>query len=426
MTLLNMTQSDEKQRVVPTIKQGRNRVNMNWAQLSAIINGGRAIDQSSLAIRNRDDAKHFASEYGFDLGDPADLCHIEDVHREALAFIEEFFLTEEEIRLVAPKVRKPDHVLDLLVYSSNFLNQSNEHQLWACVVLKVMHGIFHIDHDFKLKYFDTIRDQVFEALDKLVISDEGQQYLVGKGNVRIPIYSFEKKRNKGRHSVLLKLLQKPRYVAADIYDHLGIRLVFETKSECLFALQNLRRHHLVTVTNIKPFRSRNSLVDLNQARSVFKKYRPLLEGSKGYPYKILGRMDAELSTPSDPNRENPHSAEEYQAIQVTVRKMIHLPNAAQKQVDEILRLVGDKVDLPPHLTAGYGVRSDFTIYFDYEIQVLTKESWLHTLNGPSSHQAYKARQRETARTRVLGNALTKYLAENVGLASSSAAEAGAP
>ncbi len=394
----------------PNAKQGKARINMNWTQLSAIINGDSAIDQDSLTIRNRSEAKRFALEYGFNPDDPTYLQHILEVHAEAIAFIEEFFLSLEEAKLISPRVRYPEHVLDLLVFSSNYLNKSNIRQMWACAVLKVMHGIFHIDHDFKLRYFDKIRDQIFNAWDKLILLENGKHFLLGQNDVRIPIHFFQKKRNKDRKSVLLKLLQKAHYVAADIYDHLGIRMVFETKAECLFALQLLRRQHLVTVTNIKPFRSRNSLVDIKEAQCIFKKYRSLL-GSTEYPLETLKRMDAEMDGSVRTNVDNPHSSDEYRAIQVTVRKMVHLPNPARQRIDELIEIVGDRIDLPQYLIHDPGLDKELIIYFDYEIQLMDRKNWEMTKDGPSSHDAYKMRQQETARKRVLGPSLIRTLEE---------------
>jgi uncharacterized protein (TIGR04552 family) len=34
-------------------------------------------------------------------------------------------------------------------------------RMWACAVLKVMHGIFYIDNNLKLRHFHAIRSQVF-------------------------------------------------------------------------------------------------------------------------------------------------------------------------------------------------------------------------------------------------------------------------
>lgn len=402
----------------PQLKSRNDRVSLNWTQLNAILTGVSAIDINSLSIRTREDARRFAAEYGFNVDDPIDYQHIQQVHREAVEFIEETFLDIDKHHLISPEVRNPENVLDLLVYCSNYLNKSNLVQMWACSVLKVMHGIFHIDHDLKLRYFDHIRGQIFDSLDKLFESSGADFYLTD-GTLRLPLYFFTKKRNKGRRSILLKLLQKPTYVAADIYDHLGLRLIFETKVECLFALQILRRSHLINVTNIKPFRSRNNLVDLKYAKELFAAYRPMLERAQEYPSDVLKRLDAELSKGKHLGRRdtNPHSSSDFQTIQVTARKMVRVPNQAVRGMEQMAALLREKgLEVPPEMEYTMERERDTAFYFDYEIQILDKTSYLKTMHGPASHDAYKKRQIETAMKRVLSPALRKYLAKETQLA----------
>jgi uncharacterized protein (TIGR04562 family) len=92
-------------------------------------------------------------------------------------------------------------------------------------------------------------------------------------------------------------LQKAAYLAADIFDHLGVRLVFATRFECLLALRALQRSHLLSVTNVDAGRTRNTLLDLDAAKIIFNKYRSRIAASEGYPSELLRQMDAEL-----PNR----------------------------------------------------------------------------------------------------------------------------
>jgi len=384
---------------------------MNWTQLGALLTGVSAIDLGSLAIRTRADAIHFAEEYGFNVHNPVELDQIERAHQEAIEFIEAYFLEPDQRDLISPEVRRPDHVVDLLVYSSNYLNKSNLRQMWACAVLKVMHGIFHIDHDSKLRYFDEIRNQIFDSMTKCVVS-RGEHHYLSNGEICLPLFFYELKRNKGRWSILMKLLQKPNYVASDIYDHLGMRLVFDTKIECLLALTLLRKSHVITVTNIKPFRSRNHLVNVRLARKAFNRYKPLLTRSEAYPREALRKIDNELKCLEIArSRENPHSADEYQAIQITARKMVHVPNPAYEQMRELIAYAGNRIDLPSRFIQEAEVERELAFYFDYEIQLLDKESYLKTMHGPASHQAYKRRQRETARRRVLAPELIRFLDE---------------
>jgi uncharacterized protein (TIGR04562 family) len=362
--------------------KSKHKFSLNWDYLGAITNGMSAIDLVSLALRNIDDARQFAREYGFDLDQPATVARILRGHREAVAFILSTFLDPDQHDLMPPQVRMADDPLQLLVYASQRSGQHDALHMWSCAVLKVMHGIFYIDSDLKLRHFHTIREQVFASLDE-VIQQDGDAYFLTDGKVCLPLLHYDKKSNKGRNSILLKLLQKAAYLASDIYDHLGVRLTFETRFECLLALDILQRVHLLSVTNIDPQRTRNTLLDLQAAKQVFVKYRALLDRSPSYPAELLLTMDAELRALSTAQTrcDNPHSGSGFSSLQVTLRKMIHL----------------------------HGEDQDVDFFFEYEIQLMDRESHARTLDGPASHEAYKKRQVEAARLRVLGRELVNLV-----------------
>lgn len=370
--------------------KSKHRFSLNWGYLNAITSGMSAIDLSSLALRNLHDARQFAREYGFDLDQPATLERIRRAHLEAVDFICANFLAEGQAALIPPEVRLADDPLQLLVYASQRADPPETLRMWSCALLKVMHGIFYIDSDLKLRHFNTIRQQVFASLDE-VIHKDGDDYFLTDGEVCLPLLHYDKKSNKGRNSILLKLLQKAAYLAADIYDHLGVRLTFATRFECLLALHTLQRTHVLSVTNVEPQRTRNTLLDLDAAKQVFVKYRTLLDRSGRYPAELLQIMDAELMALAQPQTrsDNPHSGSGFSSLQVTVRKMIHLH--------------GEEASAEPD---GHDV--DF--FFEYEIQLMDRDSHARSLSGPASHEAYKRRQVEAARIRVFGRELLDWIA----------------
>ncbi len=373
----------------PSLKcQGK--FSLNWTYLNAIASGVSAIDLGGLALRNKHDAHQFVREYGFDIDNPHAREVIARAHGEALDFVCSSFLTPAQAALIPLEVRQPEDPLDLLVYASLHGNEPVEQRrMWSCAVLKVMHGIFYIDNNLKLRYFNTIRQQVFASLDEVIHEEDGQFYL-SDGEICLPLLHFDRKNNKSRGSILLKLLQKAAYLAADIFDHLGVRLIFNTRFECLLALRTLQRAHLISVTNVDSQRTRNTLLDMEAAKEIFTQYRCMLEAAEGYPADLLEKMDAELMEISSPQTQadNPHSGAGFNSIQVTVRKMIHLP---------------------PDDPAASGPDYDVGFFFEYEIQLMDKASHGRTLEGPASHDAYKKRQVETARLRVLGRDLLRYL-----------------
>lgn len=387
--------------------KSKGKFSLNWSYLNAITSGVSAIDLGSLALRNLHDAREFVREYGFDVDHPSTAGIIARAHREAFDYIATTFLEPWQLALIPPEVSHPEDPMQLLVYASQRSNQVDLLRMWSCAILKVMHGVFYIDNNLELRHFNTIREQVFASLDEVIHSDGENHYFLTDGEVCLPLLHYEKKSNKGRHSILLKLLQKAAYLAADIYDHLGIRLIFNTRFECLLALHTLQHAHLLSVTNVDSQRTRNTLLDLDAAKQVFIKYRALIERSEGYPEELLKTMDEELLALSqDQTRaDNPHSGSGFNSLQVTIRKMIHLQPGAvpDARIDEHV------YQGAPGTESTSKSENEVGFFFEYEIQLMDKASHDRSLTGPASHEAYKRRQVETARGRVFGPELLRWL-----------------
>ncbi|MBD8525938.1 TIGR04552 family protein [Pseudomarimonas arenosa] len=390
---------------VPQARLDGARLSLNWGYLQAIARGQSAIDLRGMALRDGEDARRFASEYGFDLDDPLHRSWIRRVHREALDFIRSQLLDSASCDLIPSEIANPVDEVDLLVHASRYSKSRSTRRLWSCAVLKVMHALFYIDNNIKLRHFDAIRQQVFESFEQVVLRD-GEAAFLSDGEICLPLLHYEKKSNKSRHSILLKLLQKPSYVAEDIHDHLGVRMVFETRTECLLALRVLQRAQLLSAINIESHRVRNNLIDLDVAREVFAHHRQQMEQSQGYPLELLKRMDAQLIERSEAaeRQDNPHSSSGYRSVQLTVRRMIHLPDAG-------LSMDADWVDREGG--ADRRRHGEMSFYFNYEIQMMDRQSYQASTSGPASHGAYKQRQIATARKRVLGAELEYWVARQV-------------
>jgi uncharacterized protein (TIGR04562 family) len=384
--------------------KSKGKFSLNWSYLNAIASGVSAIDLGSLALRNLHDAREFVREYGFDVDHPSTAGIIARAHREAFEYITSTFLEPWQVALIPPEVSHPEDPLLLLVYASQRSQQVDLLRMWSCAVLKVMHGVFYIDNNLELRHFHTIRAQVFASLDEVIHSDGDDHFFLTDGEVCLPLLHYEKKSNKGRHSILLKLLQKAAYLAADIYDHLGIRLIFNTRFECLLALHTMQHAHLLSVTNVDSQRTRNTLLDLDAAKQVFTKYRAIIERSEGYPEELLKTMDEELMALSSTQTlaDNPHSGSGFNSLQVTIRKMIHLqPDAVP------YALTGEHAYLEKQNE--HRTENEVGFFFEYEIQLMDKASYDRSLSGPASHEAYKRRQVDTARGRVFGPELVRWL-----------------
>lgn len=375
--------------LAPTL--GEAPLTLNWHYLRAIARGESAIDLKGMALRHHEDALRFAREYGLDPERPGHAAWMRRVHREAIDFLRQRLLHPAELDQLPPEVAEPEDVLDLLVFASRFSRSRSTRRMWSCAVLKVMHALFYIDSNIKLRHFEAIREQVFAALDAVVLPT-ADGHLLSDGEITLPLLRFDRKNAKDRHSILLKLLQKSAYVAEDIHDHLGVRLVLDTRIECLLALRILQRSQLISAINVESHRVRNTLLDLDAAHDLFAGWRDRLAAAPTYPAELLRAMDRELaSREAAPDRaHNPHSGSGFRSVQVTVRKLIHLPESPLE-------------DVPLPGGARQAARSAASFYFNYEIQLMDRAGYEATHAGPASHGAYKQRQIATARRRVLGD-----------------------
>lgn len=380
------------------------KLSLNWEYLSAISSGTSPIDLEFLALRNMRDACAFADEYGMNPAFPAARDQIAKAHHEAIDFIVSKFLGHEA-DWIPHEVRAPEDPLQLLIFASQRGMPNDLLRAWSCAVLKVMHAIFYIDNNIKLRYFGQIREQVFSGFNRLLAQD-GAGFTLTDGCISLPLVHLDRKNNKERDSILLKLLQKAEYVAADIHDHLGLRLVFNTRFECLLALCLLQRAHLISAVNVDSQRTRNTLLDLNAAKLVFTKYRSVLTRHADHPSEVIAEIERELQEASEPQslKDNPHSAAGFNSLQVTVRKMIRIPSGSASSDGQADDEASPSVPLAP----GEGARST-AFFFEYEIQLMDRLSYERSQHGAASHEAYKQRQIETARLRVLGRHLVRRL-----------------
>ncbi len=138
----------------PSLKTA-GRFALNWSYLNAIASGTSAIDLGSLALRNLSDARQFAREYGYDVERPGVLDYLRRIQQEALGFVRESFLAPHQHGLLPSEVVCGDDPLQLLVLASQRVRRIDPPRLWACALLKVMHGLFYIDNNLKLRHFES-------------------------------------------------------------------------------------------------------------------------------------------------------------------------------------------------------------------------------------------------------------------------------
>ncbi len=404
----------------PRLSPIARQYDFRWDVLDVIISGKSSIDSDQgFSITNVDEATRFIASYGFDLSNPIEAAEVLGHFHEALNFIRKNFLQPENpegLKLDIPRrIVELTDVRDLFLMSAmhlpgqprdiSGLNLRN----WACSILKVMHTIAHIDQDLRSGYFADIQKQILDRFYRNIQRGAGGKLFLGESPDdidRIPLIAFETKPKKSRESTLIKLLHKPENVAEDIFDRVGVRLITETRLGALRTIKYLKDRMIVVPPNIKPSRSRNTLIDLEDFRVRITESLRLLENRELTDEQFLVEVE-NAAHPLRVDPSNPHSSEFYRSIQFTCRHLIKLTNplfndmkelknfAKAGSLSEEAKRVIDRVDMKY-------LQKEVRFFYPYEVQVVDIKSHEENERGRSAHSEYKRAQLNTAMKRVMG------------------------
>ncbi len=402
------------------------RYRFRWEFLDAIVGGKSLIDTplspAGFSLRNAEDADDLLRAYGYNLEDPIERAEVFGNFHEALNFVRKNFLQPENpdgLKLEIPrKILECTDIRDLLLMvgfaypgqrADVFGAQLRD---WACSLLKVMHVIAHLDKDIRTSYFTEIQKQILDRFYRCVQRDEtGQLYLGIRADdaLRVDLIGFESKPKKSRDSMLLKLLHKPENAAEELFDRVGIRLITRTRVDALRVIKLLKDEHLIMPANIKPSRSRNTLLDLERARRVATPFLSELEKETITEDQFLLELENALKVPEPQGAENPHTSQHYRSLQFTARHLVKLTNPLYDDLkslktvvkstpglDEAVRLRIEALDLKY-------VQKEVRFFYPYEVQIVDNASHEENQKGRSSHSEYKRAQVLTALKRVMGN-----------------------
>lgn len=309
-----------------------------------LLRGESVIDWHRLNYADHAEVDRFLRLNEFDPESDEEMGWLEDVRAEAVDYL---------ARAYAMAI--PDEVAADLPARDLFLVASSHgpHQKWACVVLKVMHIIHHINGRKSLLKMSVSDEIIFREIELKVMQVVEQ--LRGAG---APLTEWEWSR-KPVDSQITKLLAKRSTLAASIYDKLRFRLIVPTPDDLVPMLATLTRQ-LIPFNYVVPGESVNQLIDL---------------GALVRSQDESGRVRASTAVPY-----NEFSGPEY-------------------------RIVNFVADLPlrvGRLLPASETPSDIghVVFVLTEFQIADKQTAQRNESGASSHEAYKARQHERVRMRL--------------------------
>jgi len=403
----------------------------NWELFDVIMSGKSGLDAHSFLApisKSRDEVYSFLNGYGFDQSDTVLKAELFGNFQESIQFIKRYFLKEgnpEGLDLEVPNILYSVlEVSDLfLMTMGKYPGVTQEESLWAGIILKVMHTILHADKDLRYNYFATIQQQVFDRFYKYLIRDElDRLYLGTNEDYSILLYDFDIKAKKSRDSIIMKLLHKPENVAEELFDRIGVRLVTHTKIDALRVVKFLQEYNIVVAHNIKPSRSRNSLVDLVGLKKSSKDLMKMAMRNNLTEDRFVQALEREAKeswSQSESDTDiNKHSHEYYRSIQFTCRQLIKYKNPFIQEFKNIREMAKNEDSPLAHRILSLDisrVAREVRFFYPFEVQIVDVENHKKNTMGESSHQEYKKSQTQFAMSRLF-RPLVEYKKLNTDLA----------
>lgn len=319
-----------------------------------LLRGDSVVDWHRLAFSDHADVDRFLRLNELDPDSDEEMARLEDLRADAVDYLSRVY-----------GLPIPDGVAEDVAARDLFLmaSRDGEHQRWACVVLKAMHIIHHVAGREAMIPL-AVSDQVINRQIEMKVLQVVEELRAAGA----PIAEFEWSR-KPRDSMITKLIAKRSTLAANIYDKLRFRLIVPSYTDLVPMLVLLTRQ-LIPFNYVVPGESVNQLVDLGA----------VLE-STPHLREISEHLQPDTRGQRRPAPLNEFSGPEYRIINFVADIPLRLS-----------RLI------PKHeIAAG----TSHVIFVLTEFQVADKATAVQNESGQSSHEAYKARQHEKVRTRLL-------------------------
>jgi uncharacterized protein (TIGR04552 family) len=323
-----------------------------------VLRGGSVVDWRRLWFRDAADVDAFLRLNLFDPRDARDERRLRAILAQAVDY-----LRNAVGYRVAAAVADPEDVRDLFLFASG-TKEPQRYRRIACVVLKCMHAVHHLEARELLFRTPLRESDLAERVDRRVMAEARSMRALG-----FPIVEFHGN-VKSRASLISKLIAKRETVAAQIFDRVRYRIVTEREEDVAPLVWHLTET-LFPFNLAVPGQSENSLVT----------FRELLEG-----HPLGKEVAAELHAPIDVEsrdlrKGNEFSGKDYRVVNFVVDLPV--------RIDELLPADGT-----------FAEDLGRVVFSAVEFQILDSATARRNEEGDSSHQRYKQRQRRRVLRRL--------------------------
>ncbi len=324
-------------------------------RIRLILRGGSVIDWRRLHFQSRDEVDRFLRLCLWDPENPVDEAWMRTVLADAVAYLRKTFNYQ-----VADAVARPKEIHDLFLLASGQMEPARYRRI-ACIVLKVMHVVQHIEGRDLLFRLELSEAEIAEQIARRVSSVV--QEMSNKG---IPLVEFALS-FKSRDSLITKLLAKRENVAAQVYDKTRFRIVTQSREDILPALYFLTQR-MFPFNFVVPGETVNSLVPF---KTLLERYPNFAQHEE----ELHLHTDYEVEQSEEQHGKNAFSGGGYRVlnfvVDVPIRLDAWLPPADADGRDRKNRI-------------GFGL---------VEFQIVDRETAIANEEGESAHDRYKQRQK---------------------------------
>ena len=327
--------------------------------LRLLLRGGSVVDWRRLEYRSLAEVDAFLRLNLFDAEEPRDERRLRTVLAQAVDYLRSAFGYR-----VAEPVARPEDVRHLFLLASGAMEPKRYRRI-ACVVLKVMHVIHHLEAR-ELLFRTPLREaDLADRVHRRVMAEAERMRRLG-----LPIVEFRGS-TKTRESLVTKLLAKEESVAAQVFDRVRYRVVTERPEQIPPVVLHLTRH-------LFPF---NYAVPGQVQNSLYRFVDLLAAHPRG------AELAAELQLPLDAEEGDP--AEPRNQFSGRAFRVLNFVADVPVRIDELLPPLDPMAD-----------ELGSIVFSLVEFQVLDAGTAAQNEQGEASHERYKRRQLKTVLRRL--------------------------
>lgn len=317
-------------------------------ELRLLLRGESVVDWHRLDYSTYEDSRRLLALNALDWDDPRDRERIETLRAHAADYLRRILKLS-----IDDDVASEASFLDLPLMASGVIGLRKQ-QRNACTLLKVMHILYHLDARELRTRLALSDSELFESVERSVLDIFDQLQASGA-----PVVEFQWSR-KTRESLLTKMLVKRETSAARVFDRLRFRLIVKRRSD-VAAILRLMLHKLIPFNYVVPGQTVNSLIDV----AKFDRVGPS-------PLTTTEGRGADTNEFSDANF-----------------RVLNFIADLPVRVDEFVP--ADQLD----------VERGNVVFVLAEFQILDAATAAANEEGEASHEAYKTRQHQRVRERML-------------------------